>query len=112
MSKPNLISYIIGFISSIVLTYIAFILVQRQLLDGSLLIVTIFTLAVAQAIIQLFFFLHIGNEPNPKFNLMAFSFTVGTVLIIVLASIWIMNHLNYNHNDVDNYIKQQEGIYK
>jgi cytochrome o ubiquinol oxidase operon protein cyoD len=76
--------------------------------------VAILTLAVLQFIVQLFYFLHLGSETGPRWNLVVFLSTLGIVLILVVGSIWIMNHLNYNMmaspSQMDSYIQSQDGL--
>lgn len=88
-------SYVIGFIISIALTLLAYFLVERHILSGSTLLGTIVTLAFVQAIIQLFFFLHLGEDKKPYWNFIVFLFMVLVLLIIVLGSLWIMYDLDY-----------------
>jgi cytochrome o ubiquinol oxidase operon protein cyoD len=44
--------------------------------------------------IQLHYFLHLGDEPKPQWNLLTFGFMIGVVLILVFGTLWIMNNLN------------------
>lgn len=53
-------------------------------------------LAVAQLLVQLVFFLHMGKESKPRWNAIVFSFMLLVVGIIVIGSIWVMNNLHYN----------------
>ncbi len=52
--------------------------------------------AVAQATFQLIFFMHLGVEEKPRWNLITFWLLALMVFIVVAGSIWIMYHLNYN----------------
>ena len=61
-----------------------------------IIIATLLFLAVCQALIQSIFFLHILQEKKPRWNLIVFASTISIILVIVVFSIWIMNHLNYN----------------
>lgn len=90
------VSYTIGFLLSIALTLAAYFLVVDKLLAGSALVAAIMGLAVAQLFVQLVFFLHLGRESKPRWNLMVFGFAVLVVAIVVLGSIWIMENLDYN----------------
>ena len=114
MSK-TLTAYIIGFALSIVLTLAAFFVVIRpgffQMGSGAV-IATILALAVAQLTVQMLFFLHLGSESGPRWNLVVFLSTVSIVLIIVMGSLWIMNHLNYNMTpgEMNTYMLKQEGM--
>jgi len=91
----NIKSYAIGFISSLVLTSISFILVMGQYLSGSSLIYTIAGLAFVQAVIQLIFFLNLGKEEDSHWELVIFFFMILVLLIVVLGSLWIMSDLDY-----------------
>lgn len=109
-----LVSYVIGFILSIVLTLLAYILVVNHILEGALLVAVIVGLAIIQLFVQLFFFLHLGKESKPRWNLLMFSFALSVVIIIVFGSLWIMNNLDYNmmhdmHNNTEN-IRDQGGF--
>lgn len=87
-------SYVIGFITSLVLTGISFSLVTYRLLSGYTLIYSLVALALTQAIFQLLFFLHLGREPKPKWETAIFFFMLLILFIIVLGSLWVMNDLN------------------
>jgi cytochrome o ubiquinol oxidase operon protein cyoD len=71
-----------------------------------------------QLAVQMIFFLHIGNEVKPRYNLIAFSSAMVVVFIVVFGSLWIMNNLNYHHGghlsgeDANSYIQQDEIINK
>lgn len=87
-------SYAIGFISSIVLTAASFALVITNFFSGQLLVHTIVGLALIQAIIQLLFFLHVGQEAKPRWETLVFYFMVLVLLIIAIGSLWIMYDLD------------------
>ncbi len=113
----KLSSYIIGFALSIVFTLAAFFVVLRPGFFGLTstgIVATIITLAIVQFFVQLTFFLHLWQETNPRWNLVVFLSTISIVLILVVGSIWIMNHLNYNMtpSDMNTYILKQEGMQK
>ena len=87
-------AYAIGFISSILLTALSFFLVITKFLSGHLLIYSIIGLALIQALIQLLFFLHVGQEAKPRWETIAFGFMVMVLLIVIIGSLWIMNDLD------------------
>ncbi len=93
--QGSVFSYVIGFISSIALTLIAYYLVVNHILQGWQLIGAIIGLAVIQLLVQLFCFLHLGRESKPRWNLFVLLFAALIVLIVVIGSLWIMNNLNY-----------------
>jgi cytochrome o ubiquinol oxidase operon protein cyoD len=113
-SNTLLTSYVIGFVLSIILTFLAYVLVVNHILEGALLVAVIVGLAVIQLFVQLFFFLHLGKESKPRWNLIVFAFALSVVVIIVFGSLWIMNNLDYNmmhdmHNNTEN-IRDQGGF--
>ncbi len=83
-----------GFIFSLILTLLAYFLVSWQIIGGWGLTLTILTLGIIQMWIQLHYFLHLGDEPKPQWNLLTFGFMIGVVLILVFGTLWIMNNLN------------------
>lgn len=87
--------YIIGFLLSLGLTLLAYAIVTLKLLD-SWAVGVLLVLAVAQMVVQLVYFLHLGEEVGPRLKLLSFVFMGVILLIIVVGSLWIMNHLNYN----------------
>lgn len=87
-------SYIIGFIASICLTLTSFYLVVSKYFSVQMLPYIIVGLALVQAIIQLLFFLHVGQEAKPKWETLVFYFMMTVLLIISVGSLWIMADLN------------------
>lgn len=90
----SLKAYIIGFIGSILLTVASFLLVLTKTLSGKALVYTIVTLALIQAIIQLLFFLHVGQEEKPQWETVVFCFMVLVLFIVAGGSLWIMSDLD------------------
>ncbi len=87
-------SYCIGFFASLALTGTSFLLVVTDVLSGSVLNITIAALALMQAVFQLMFFLHLGQEEKPRWETIIFSFMLLLLLIIVIGSLWIMYDLD------------------
>lgn len=119
MSKPDqehgtMKSYVIGFILSLVFTFISYYMVVNQTVRGSLLLATILAFAVLQMIIQIIFFLHLGRGPKPLYNVVFFISTVGIILLVIGGSIMIINNLHYNMAPLDQAKKlaNDEGIYQ
>jgi len=98
-------SYLFGFIASLLLTLTSFFLVSEQLLTTNFVDPLIIGLAVIQMVAQVVFFLHLGNESSPRWNLQLFLFMMMVVVIVVFGSIWIMNHLNYNTMPMERTMK-------
>ena len=92
----SLKSYIIGFILSILLTIIPYLIVVHHLLLGDALAIAIVVLGVVQLLVQLIFFLHLSAAPEQRWNLMTFAFTLLILAILVVGTLWIMWNMNYN----------------
>jgi cytochrome o ubiquinol oxidase subunit IV len=91
-----IIKYVIGFVASVVLTLAAYVSVEYGLSSGAALLAVVAVLAIMQAIVQLYFFLHLGEEAKPRVRFLTFSFMTLILVIIVGGSLWIMHNLNYN----------------
>jgi len=86
-------AYMIGFFSSLFLTGLSFFLVIERLFSEQNLMYVILALAIVQAIVQLLFFLHVGQEAKPRWESVVFGFTVLILLIVAIGSIWVMHDL-------------------
>jgi cytochrome o ubiquinol oxidase subunit IV len=110
----TLTSYIIGFILSLVFTLVPYYLVVEKKLTTEALVATILGFAVLQLVVQVVFFLHLGREPKPRWNLLFLVSTVSIILLVAVSSLWIMHHLNHNMSPME--MKQEliegEGIHK
>ncbi|HJQ08270.1 MAG TPA: cytochrome o ubiquinol oxidase subunit IV [Candidatus Saccharimonadales bacterium] len=110
-------SYTIGFVLSLIFTCIPYYLVVEKVVSGNVLLATILGFAVLQMIIQIVFFLHLGREKSPHWQLLFFISTIGIILVVVMGSLWIMHHLHYNMTpvtlaDVSKKLVEKEGIYQ
>lgn len=85
-----------GFILSLALTLIAYFFVGQELFSPKVLTYLVMLLGGIQALVQLVFFLHLGVEERPRWNLMMFLFMLLIIIVIVCGSLWIMQNLNYN----------------
>lgn len=98
--KATMVKYGIGFIVSLLLTFGSYTLVVLWGLDGMAIMISIGILALSQLIIQLIFFLHLSDEKKPWWKTLSFVAMALILGIIVIGSIWIMYHLNYNMIDM------------
>jgi cytochrome o ubiquinol oxidase operon protein cyoD len=109
-------SYTTGFILSLVLTAATYSLVQLHLSHNDFshlfIMVAIFTLAIIQLFVQLIFFLHLGRESRPRWNLMVMLLALMVVIILVGGSLWIMYNLNtrMTPTQLNNYLNDQDGL--
>lgn len=114
--KRLYMSYMIGFGLSLVLTLVAFWLVMQHVETGRFnketVVAGLAVTAIAQLIVQLVFFFHLGREPKPRLNTVSFLFMLMVVGIIGFGSLWIMYNLNYNMmpEEVETYIQEEENI--
>ncbi|HSI20672.1 MAG TPA: cytochrome o ubiquinol oxidase subunit IV [Verrucomicrobiae bacterium] len=108
----TLTSYSIGFALSIILTLIPYFFVANHMLNGAALVWSVVTLALVQLFVQLVFFLHLGRDSKPRWNLVVFVFTILVVLILVFGTLWIMKNLDYNMSpmEVESHILNDEAI--
>lgn len=88
-------SYIHGFLLSLLLTIIPFVIVYQNWFSKNTSYILIGVFALAQLCVQLVYFLHLSYKSTAKWNLNVFLFTFLVVLILVMGSIWIMVNLNY-----------------
>lgn len=112
--RGALVSYVIGFVLSLLFTFIPYYLVVNQTISGTALLAAILGFAVLQMIIQVTFFLHLGRGPKPNWNFFFFISTIGIILIVVGGSIMIISNLHYNMSPEDQTKKlaNDEGIYQ
>ncbi len=109
-------AYITGFGLSLLLTAAAFGAVWAHMYQGllgtGLLVAVLVVLAAAQLMVQLLFFLHLGEETSPRWNLVSLLFAALVLLIIVGGSLWIMKNLDYHMtpSDTEKFIIHDEGI--
>ena len=106
--------YVVGFILSVTLTLLAYWVVTSGAYQAGFVILIIIGLAVLQLFVQLFFFLHLGDEMRPRWRLVTLSFGILVVFIVVFGSLWIMDNLNYNmmhsSEETKQYMEKQGGF--
>jgi len=111
--------YVTGFVLSLALTLVAYLLVSRHesshhlAIPHGLLIGLVTGLAVTQLLVQLIFFLHMDNESKPRWNLTVLLFAVLVLVIVVFGSLWIMNNLDYHMSDphqINEYLRHQNDL--
>jgi len=86
----------IGVTLALVLTFAAYRIVTRVHLPKTIMTEIILGIAFLQAVFQMIFFLQVGLESKPRWNTITSLYTILVILIIVIGSIWIMQHLNYD----------------
>lgn len=87
-------AYLIGLVLSLLLTSTSFLLVWLKPFSTGAIFYTILALAVVQAVVQLLFFLHLGQEAKPRWETVVFTFVSMILLAVVVGSLWIMYDLD------------------
>ncbi|MCI0182660.1 MAG: cytochrome C oxidase subunit IV family protein [Acidibacillus sp.] len=85
--------HIIGYAISLVLTAVALWMVVSHVALASSLFAIIVILAVLQAFVQLFFFMHINESHAPQWPFHVWMLTLGLLftITVIVGSIWIMS---------------------
>ena len=109
--EGSLAAYVTGFVLSLLLTGTAYLMVTRQVLAGSSLVLFISALALIQLIVQLVFFLHL-DLLRSRWKLYVFLFMFLVVMILVGGTLWIMHNLQYRMapGEVGAYMNSQDGF--
>jgi len=89
-------SYLIGFALSVVLTLASFGVVMSGLVPHDLMMPGIIVFGVAQLVVQLVCFLHMGTSPSQRSNLAIMLFTLLILAIVVVGSLWVLHNMNVN----------------
>ncbi len=89
--------YVIGFIISVLLTVVPFYMAMHadDFSRGAIIAVVAIT-AIAQVLVQLVFFLHMNSSSEQRWNVIAFIYTILTIAVLMVGSVWIMNYLHSN----------------
>jgi cytochrome o ubiquinol oxidase operon protein cyoD len=107
-------SYTAGFVLSLISTLLAYDMVTRELLPASILVGCVSSLALLQCAVQLFCFLHLGQEKQAKLRVVLFLFAILVVSILVVGSVWIMQSLNArmmpSSMHMERYMIEQNGF--
>jgi cytochrome o ubiquinol oxidase operon protein cyoD len=89
-------SYLIGFALSVALTLASFGVVMSGAVPHDLMMPGIVVFGVAQLLVQLVCFLHMGTSPSQRGNLAIMLFTVLILAIVVVGSLWVLHNMNEN----------------
>lgn len=95
-SHGSLKSYSVGLVLSLVLTLASFGAVMLDVLPRSMRLPAIVLLCVAQLVVQLVYFLHMGTSKDQRSNTGIFICTALLIAIVVAGSLWVMHNANAN----------------
>jgi len=99
--------YLIGLGLSVAATVVAFYLSGTSLVWQPSIPAALIVLAIAQIGVHIVFFLHITTRPDSINNVMALTFGVFIVFVLIVGSIWIMTHLNHNMIPMERLMQMQ-----
>lgn len=102
----SLRSYTVGLLLSVVLTIASFAVVMRGTLPSHTAMAVIVGLCVAQLLVQLVYFLHLGTGPGQRGNTAVFVCTALLIVIVVAGSLWVMHNANINMMPTDMSIER------
>lgn len=94
--RAHIRRYVYGLIAAVSLVYLAYFAVVGEWFVGASLAAWLLILAGVQFVVQLVVFLHVGQESKPRWTMWSIIYTMLMLLIIVVASLWIMANMNYN----------------
>ncbi len=95
-SRNALYSYLIGFLLSVFLTILPYVMVTERMFGRNSLLIGVTLFAIAQLCVQVIFFLHLPAKEKPYWNIIVFVYTLIIVAFLVIGSLWIMYNLNVN----------------
>lgn len=85
------INHVIGFLTSLILTFAAVFLAFETSLPVNTIIWVIGTLAVIQAGLQLYMFMHMNEGEDGKANVINIAYAFFIAIVTVAGSIWVMS---------------------
>lgn len=86
----------LGLVFSLVFIFSVYRIVTHAHVSLWIMETTVLGLGVLQAVLQLVFFMHLGMESKPRWNIMIFFMMVFLIFIVVTGSIWIMVNIDYH----------------
>jgi len=99
--------YFLGLLLALALTATSFWAAESGALWRPGVPIGLCVLAVAQMGVHLVFFLHITTGPDNTNNVLALAFGIIIVVLVVIGSIWIMDHLNSNMLPMEQMMRMQ-----
>jgi cytochrome aa3-600 menaquinol oxidase subunit 4 len=91
------ISHVFGFVLSLVLTFIAAGVALKTSLSFTVIMWIIGSLAIIQAGLQLFMFMHVNEGEDNKTQIINIAYGIFCAIVIVIGSIWVMGFGNHVH---------------
>ncbi|KYP80016.1 cytochrome o ubiquinol oxidase subunit IV [Ferroacidibacillus organovorans] len=88
--KHSAKKYIVGYLSSLVLTALAYTFALKRSFTLGPLLIVLMVLAGLQIVVQLYFFMHATEGDGPPFHLGALVLGLFFTFAVALMSVWIM----------------------
>jgi cytochrome o ubiquinol oxidase subunit IV len=95
-AAAGFLTYTVGLGLAVALTIASFVVAQTNLLWAPGIAVGLVVLAFAQIGVHLVFFLHMGTGSDNTNNILALTFGLLVVFLVITGSCWIMWNLNEN----------------
>jgi len=92
----DIMGYTTGFVLSLALTLASFGVMMSGVIPHSMRLTAIVVLCVAQLLVQLIYFMHMGSHPDQRANTAIFACTGLLIVIVVAGSLWVMHNANVN----------------
>jgi cytochrome o ubiquinol oxidase operon protein cyoD len=92
----SVLSYSVGLGLAILATIASFAVSQTDLLWPPGVTTGLIVLAFAQIGVHLVFFLHLGTGPDNTNNIIALTFGLMVIFLVITGTIWIIANLNAN----------------
>jgi cytochrome o ubiquinol oxidase subunit IV len=103
----GIFGYLVGLGLATLITVVAFFIDRTTLVWGPSIPIALMVLAIAQMGVHLVFFLHITTGPESANNVLALTFGVLIVFLLIVGSLWIMAHLNHNMMPMERIMQMQ-----
>lgn len=91
------VSHVVGFLLSLVLTFVAVFVALKMNVSYTIVMWIIGSLAVIQAGLQLFMFMHVTEGEDRKTNVINMAYAVFVAVVIVAGSIWVLRSGHAGH---------------
>lgn len=89
--------YVTGFVLSVILTAVPFIVVMAGGFPSARMTVfLVLACAIAQIIVHMVYFLHMSPKTEAGWTLVALAFTIIVLVIAVVGTVWVMYHMDRN----------------
>lgn len=94
--RTGVIRYALGFGVALLIVYAMYFAVVGRWFESTMLAAFLLVLAAVQFGLQMIVFLHALDEDKPRWTLWSILYSFAMMLILVVASLWIMHNMNYN----------------